>query len=212
MTRRVYADRSALDCVLSGVSAVTAATVDIGVQRTASPVFTRFAVIGRARHSCARRRSLFQKWICQPFPADRCRRPVAGEHSHIVSQRKYFFPDPVDQQIHIAAGQITATNTAGEKNVATNEQSILPRKETKATGAVARHFQNLEIHTEKCSVWRLFDQEIRFDWFDFQREPEVSEEIAIGNHRRGERVTSDLAMKLLFNPGNVLDVIDVPMC
>ena len=77
---------------------------------------------------------------------------------------------------------------------------------------MARHFQNLEIRTEKISIWRLFDEKIWFDWLDFERETEVPKEITIGNHRRGERVTSDLAMKLLFNSGNVLDVIDVPVC
>ena len=77
---------------------------------------------------------------------------------------------------------------------------------------MARHFQNLKVGTEKTSVWCFFDEKIWFDWLDFEREAEVSKEIAIGNHRRGERVTSDLAMRLVFNSGNVLDVIDVPVC
>src|SRR5437016_12945440 len=77
---------------------------------------------------------------------------------------------------------------------------------------MARHFQNLEIRTEKSPAWYFFDQKIWFDWLDFQREPEVAKEIAIRNHRRGERVTSDLTVKLAFNPGNVLYVIDVPVC
>ena len=77
---------------------------------------------------------------------------------------------------------------------------------------MARHFQNLEVGTEKISVWCSFDEEIWFDWLDFQREPEIAKEIAIRNHRRGERVTSDMAMKLAFNARNVLDVIDVPVC
>ena len=77
---------------------------------------------------------------------------------------------------------------------------------------MARHFQNLEVGAEKISVWCFFDEKIWFDWFDFEREPEVAKEIAIRNHGRGERVTSDLAMKLPFNPRNVLDVIDVPVC
>jgi len=76
---------------------------------------------------------------------------------------------------------------------------------------MTRHLQNFEIRTEKTSVWCCFDQKIWFDRFDFQREPEVPKEIAFGNHRRGERVTSDLAMKLLFNSGNVLDVVHVPV-
>ena len=77
---------------------------------------------------------------------------------------------------------------------------------------MARYFQNLEVGTEKISVWYFFDEKIWFDWLDFQREPEIAKEIAIRNHRRGERVTSDLGVKLAFNPGNVLYVIDVPVC
>ena len=77
---------------------------------------------------------------------------------------------------------------------------------------MARYFQNLEVGTEKISVWCFFDEKIWFDWLDFQREPEVAKEIAIRNHRRGERVTSDLTVKLAFNSRNVLDVIDVPVC
>jgi len=77
---------------------------------------------------------------------------------------------------------------------------------------MARHFQNLEIGTKKISVWCFFDEKIWFDWFDLEREPKVPKEIAIRDHGRGERVTSDLGVKLAFNPGNVLDVIDVPVC
>ena len=70
----------------------------------------------------------------------------------------------------------------------------------------------MEVDTEKSSGWCFFNEKIWFDWFDFERESEVAEEIAIRNHRRGERVTSDLGVKLAFNPGNVLYVIDVPVC
>ena len=77
---------------------------------------------------------------------------------------------------------------------------------------MARHFQNLEVGTEKSSVWCFFDQKIWFDWFDLKREPEVAKEIAIRNHGRSKRVTSDLGVKLAFNSGNVLNVIDVPVC
>ena len=76
---------------------------------------------------------------------------------------------------------------------------------------MAWHLQDLEIRTEKISIWRLFDHKIWFDWLDFEREAEVPKEIPVGNHRRSERVTSDLATKLLFNSGNVLDVIYVPV-
>jgi len=77
---------------------------------------------------------------------------------------------------------------------------------------MARHFQNLEVGPEKTSVWRFLDEKIWFDRLDFERESEAAKEIAIRNHGRGERVTSDLGMKLAFNLCNVLDVIDVPVC
>ena len=77
---------------------------------------------------------------------------------------------------------------------------------------MAGHFQNLEIGTEKTSVGYFFDEKIWFDRVDLERESEVSKEVWIRNHGRGERVTSDLGMKLAFNLGNVLNVIDVPMC
>ena len=77
---------------------------------------------------------------------------------------------------------------------------------------MARHFQNLEIGTEKTSVGYFFDEKIWFDRADLERESEVSKEVAIRNHGHGERVTSDLAIKLTFNLRNVLDMIDVPVC
>ena len=77
---------------------------------------------------------------------------------------------------------------------------------------MARHVQNPEVVAEKTSVWCFFDQKIWFDRFDLEREPEVAKEIAIRNHKRGERVTSDLGVKLAFNLRNVLYVIDVPVC
>jgi len=77
---------------------------------------------------------------------------------------------------------------------------------------MAGHFQYLEFGAEKISFRRFFHEKIRFYWLDFERESEAAEKIAIRNHRRGERVTSDLTAELVFNPGKVLDVIDVSMC
>ena len=77
---------------------------------------------------------------------------------------------------------------------------------------MARHFQNPEVGVEKIPVWCFFDEKIWFDWFDFERESKVPKEIAIRNHGRSERVTSDLGMKLPLHFGNILDVIDVPVC
>ena len=77
---------------------------------------------------------------------------------------------------------------------------------------MARHFQNLKLGTEKTSICCFFDEKIWLDWFYSEREPKVPKEIAIRDHGRGERVTSDLGVKLAFNPRNILDVIDVTVC
>jgi len=77
---------------------------------------------------------------------------------------------------------------------------------------MAGHFQNSEIGTPEISFWCLLDEKIWLDWLDFECESEVAKEIAIRNHGRSEWVTSDLGMKLALNFGNVLDVIDVPVC
>jgi hypothetical protein len=55
---------------------------------------------------------------------------------------------------------------------------------TKAARAMAWNFQNLEIGTEKISVWRFFDQKIRLHRFDFELETKAARKFAIGNHRR----------------------------
>ncbi len=76
---------------------------------------------------------------------------------------------------------------------------------------MAGNFQDLKIRAEKISVWRFFDQKIRFHRFDLELEPKITKKFAIRNHRRGQRMTADGTTELALNPGNVLDVIDVPM-
>ena len=70
----------------------------------------------------------------------------------------------------------------------------------------------MELRAEKIPARRFFDKKIRLRWLDFERESEAAEKFAIRNHRRGKRVTSDWATKLPLDPGNILDVIDVPVC
>ena len=74
---------------------------------------------------------------------------------------------------------------------------------------MAWDLQYLEIGAEKISAGCFFDQKIRLHRFDLELEPEVAKKFAIGNHRYGERVTTDWTTKLAFDPGNILDVIDM---
>jgi hypothetical protein len=77
---------------------------------------------------------------------------------------------------------------------------------------MAGHFQNLEICAEKISIWRLLNQKIRLRRLDFEWVTKIAKKFPVGNHRRGERVTTNWTTKLTFNPGNILDMIDMSVC
>src|SRR5215470_8187552 len=89
---------------------------------------------------------------------------------------------------------------------------MLPQKETETSRAMAGNFQNLKIGAEKISARCFFDEKIRFHRFDLEREPEVAKKFAIGNHRHGERVTADGTTELALDPGNILHMVDMPVC
>ena len=76
---------------------------------------------------------------------------------------------------------------------------------------MAGNFQNLEIVAEKISLWRFFNQKIRFHRFDLECEPEAAKKFAIGYHWRGERMTADGTTELALDPGNILHMIDMPV-
>jgi len=77
---------------------------------------------------------------------------------------------------------------------------------------MAGNFQNLEFGAEKISGWRFFDEKIGFRRFDFEFETEAAKKFPVGNHWRGERVTTDLTAKLALDHRNILDVIDMSVC
>jgi len=137
---------------------------------------------------------------------------MAGKHDDFIAKRKYFFSDPAYQQINISTRQITSTDAGGKKNVAADKQSIFTRKEAKATRTMPGNFQHLEPGAKEISAWRFFDKKIRFRRFNFELETEVPKKFPLGNHWRGERVTTYPTIKLPLDPGNILNVIDMPVC
>ncbi len=74
------------------------------------------------------------------------------------------------------------------------------------------NFQNFEISAEKNSVWCFFDEKIRLLRLDFELETKITKKFPIGDHGRSKRVTTDRTAKPALNLGDILDVIDVPMC
>jgi len=147
--------------------------------------------------------------IRHSFGADFRRRAVTGQHGHVVAEWEKFLPNSVKQKIDISAGQVPSSDAAGEEDIATNEQIILGRKETKTAGTMPRDFENPKFRSDKISSRRFFDEEIRFCWFDFQFKAEVPKKFPVRNHRGGRGMTANLAFEAMFDFCDVLNVVDV---
>jgi len=74
---------------------------------------------------------------------------------------------------------------------------------------MARHFENLKFGPEEFPLSRFVYEKIGRDRFEIKAKPEVTEEIRIGDHGGGIRVTTYRAIKISFNFSDVDDVIDV---
>ena len=71
------------------------------------------------------------------------------------------------------------------------------------------NFENLEFETQEISRRYFLDKEIGISRFDIHFETEAAKKFAIGDHRTGQRMTTDLATEPAFNFRNILDVIDM---
>src|SRR5256885_223750 len=134
---------------------------------------------------------------------------MTRQHGHVVAERKKFFANSVEQKIAISARQIPATDAAGKKDITADEQIVLARKETKTSRTMPRHLEHLKFCSEKIAGRCFFDKEIRFGWLHFQFETEVPKKLPVRNHRLRRGMTTNRAFKVIFDFGDVLDVIDV---
>ena len=105
--------------------------------------------------------------------------------------------------------QIPATDTAREQNIAADQQLVFAREKTQTPRTVTGHFQNLYLEAKKITRRRCINQEIGLNRIDLQFEPKTAEEISIRNHRRGFRVTPNLAAEPLLYFRYIRDVIEM---
>ena len=136
---------------------------------------------------------------------------MARKNSHVIAEWKKFLADPAEQKVDISAGQVPASDAARKKHIATDEQLVLPGEKTKTAGTMAGDFEHLKFRAKKISGRCFFDEEVRFSRLDFQLETKVPEKLAVGNHRRGFRMATNLTAEPFFDRRNVLNMIDVPV-
>ena len=134
---------------------------------------------------------------------------MAGEDRNLVAQGKDLFSDSFDQEIEITSGQVAASYAASKENVSADEQLLLARKKAEAAWAMPWDFKYLHVQAEKNSTRCFLDKKIGRDRFDLQLETEAPEKFRIGNHRRGFRVTTDLATEPPFDFRHIGHVIEM---
>jgi len=137
---------------------------------------------------------------------------VSGKDHNVVAERKQFFSDAIEQKIGIATRQIPSTNATGKEDVAPDKQLALAREEANTAGTMSWNFKHLHFQTEKSLRRPLFDEKVGLNRFNLQFKSEVAKEFWIGDHRRGLRMTADLATEAAFDFGHVGDVIEMAMC
>src|SRR6266446_9044038 len=102
-------------------------------------------------------KKLSHEGIRPPLSADRGRRPVTRQDRDVVAERIELLLEPAKQEIAVAPRQIPAADTACEKDVAADEQLFLRRIKTEAAGAMAGHFQDLQLKPEKIAGRRCLN-------------------------------------------------------
>ena len=103
--------------------------------------------------------------------------PVAGQDGDVLAQWIELFPNAGKEQLAVAAGQVPAADPAGKQDVAADQQLVLAGEKTEAAGAMAGHFEHLEVHPEKIAGRRRLDQEVGLDRLDLEAEAVVAKEI-----------------------------------
>jgi hypothetical protein len=109
----------------------------------------------------------------------------------------------------VPAREIPSSNSAGKKHVTTNQELVFAQEKAKASRTMSRDLEHLHLLAKELPARRFLNKEVWFGHLDFQLEPEIPEEVGIGNHWFGGGVTTNLAAETPFERGNILDVIDM---
>src|SRR4051794_31105594 len=95
----------------------------------------------------------------------------------VVRQDVQLFADAGEEQFLVASRQIPAPDSAGEKNVAADHQTVSARVKAEAARRMPWQIDYLKGQTSERAFRRLANDEIRGGWLDFQLEAERAEEV-----------------------------------
>jgi hypothetical protein len=134
---------------------------------------------------------------------------VAGKNGDVVAEWEQFLLDSLEQLWRIATGQVPSPHPPIKENIASHQELLRAQEKAKAPGTMARDFENLKCGPDEFSLSRFVYKKIGRDRFEIEAKPEVTEEIRIGDHGGGIRVTTYRAIKFSLNFSDVDDVIDM---
>ena len=111
----------------------------------------------------------------------------------------------------VAAGEISATDAAGKKDVAAVEEVGRFLQEANVAGAVSGDMEDLEINAFDDLGGGFVGEKVGLDWVDFPIETELFKEIGLCDEGGGVRMITDFAFMLALDAGGVPDMVDMAM-
>ena len=109
------------------------------------------------------------------------------------------------------SGEIPTANALAEKNVAADNDLLIEKMKTQASGTMSRHVVNAHGRTEQFGGSVFVKQEVGCEGIDFQFESPTAKELAIAHHGCGFGMHCGLAPMALDDCRAVSDVVKVAM-
>jgi len=94
-------------------------------------------------------------------------RAMAGQHFGFIRKQIKFLLDVRDEGLMITAGQISAADAPGKKDVSPDEDFLFGQIKAEAAGTMTWHQEYSEPKTQEIARIGFLDQEVGFSWCDF---------------------------------------------
>ncbi len=135
---------------------------------------------------------------------------MTGEDLYVVVQSEQFAPNAVKERIFIASGKIPPANSLMEQNVTYDNDLLIEKMNTQASGTMPGYVVNADRRTEQVGG-SFIKQEVCVKSVGLQFEPPSAKELAITHHRYSFWVHRGLTVMAFDDCRAVNDVVKVAM-